>query len=151
MKTNTQEAVKEQETIVKFVEPIPSRKPLFEGSEGALCHLLERVEAVSLMLNCLQEQMIQLHQSQEKQIEKLMEEVRSARTTQPDNLMTYYEVGLYLKLSGKDKKSIVRAAQRIVRRFRVPKVRLGHRTVKFRPADIEKLKSRLAGDQMWRE
>ena len=151
MKNTTQEALKEQETVVKTVELVPSRNPLSSDSEGAFCWLMERIDSFSSMLVLHQKQMCLFHQRQEQLIELLIGEIRDSRSKEPDGLMSYYDVGLYMKLSGKNKKSVVRAAQRIMHRFRVPKVRLGHRTVKFRPADIEKLKSRLAGDQMWRE
>jgi excisionase family DNA binding protein len=39
----------------------------------------------------------------------------------------------------------VRHARRIVARLRIPTVRLGHRTVRFRPADVDRAEVNLSG------
>jgi excisionase family DNA binding protein len=58
-----------------------------------------------------------------------------------DTLWEYGDVAKHLKCS-------VRTARRLVAQKILKPLVLGHRTVRFRPADVERAKSKLAGEEV---
>lgn len=95
--------------------------------ESKVCELIETVRVLN---------------SQCHRLTALCESIASRLNelpTQPTGLLTYQDVAKHLGVS-------MRTVTRLVDQRKLRAVRVGHRTVRFRPVDVERCKAKLAGE-----